>query len=235
VELRQLPKLHFYLEGQWKMARVTAIRADGKRLEIALDDGKTFHLQREVAISQGLKAGQEVSEKSLEALKQLDSFQRCYDAASHFLGYRPRSQAEVRQRLLKRRFASADVEKVLARLTEQGLLDDLAFARFWRDSRSQLSPRSRYLTGLELKQKGVAAETVEEVVATIDDAGSAYEAARGRAARLPKEDYQLFRRRLVDYLRRRGFGYGVIAPTVARLWQELNSENSYLDPAGENE
>jgi SOS response regulatory protein OraA/RecX len=77
---------------------------------------------------------------------------------------------------------------------------------------------------LELKQKGVAATTVEEVVATIDDEEAAYKAARGRAGKLPADDYQLFRRRLGDHLRRRGFGYGVITATVNRLWQELGSD-----------
>jgi len=203
------------------MARVTTLKASGRRLEIALDDGATFNLQREVAISQGLKAGQEVSQERLEALKQMNSSQRCYNAATRLLSYRPRSRVEVRQRLLKRHFAEADVDSALARLKEQGLLDDLAFARFWRDSRSQFAPRSRYLTGLELRQKGIAAETIAEVVAAIDDSESVYKAARDRAEKLPKDDYHLFRRRLGDYLKRRGFGYGVIAATVARLWQEL--------------
>jgi regulatory protein len=205
------------------MARVTAIKADGRRLKIALEDGTTFHLQRETAGVQGLVPGQEVSAKRLEELKKIDGFQRCYDAATNLLSYRPRSRAEVRERLLKRRFAEASVEKVLARLTEQGLLDDLAFARFWRESRTNSAPRSAYLTGLELRQKGVAAATIEEVVATIDDEEAAYKAARGRAGKLPADDYQLFRRRLGDYLRRRGFGYGVITATVNRLWQEFGS------------
>jgi len=202
------------------MARITALKASGRRIEVRLEDGVTFSLQKEVALSQGIKPGQDVSAEKLEDLKKLDGYQRCYDAATHLLSYRPRSRAEMRQRLMKS-FAEADVEKALKRLSEQRLLDDLAFAIFWRDSRRQSAPRSRYLTGLELKQKGVPAATIEEVVTAIDDTEAAYQAAQSRAARLPGEDHQLFRRRLGDYLRRRGFGYGVIAPTVARLWQEL--------------
>jgi hypothetical protein len=37
-------------------------------------------------------------------------------------------------------------------------------------------------------------------------------------------DYQSFRRRLGGYLKRRGFGYGVINHTVERLWQEHEGE-----------
>jgi regulatory protein len=113
---------------------------------------------------------------------------------------------------------------VLAKLKDQRLLDDLAFACVWRDNRTQFSPRSRYLTSLELRHKGVSATTIDEVVVTIDDTESAYQAARDRLSRVPQDDYQLFRRRLGDFLRRRGFNYGVIAPTIARLWQESSTD-----------
>lgn len=206
------------------MARVTAFsigRGGGKRVKVSLDGKTTFSLEAEVAAREGLKVGQELDEGQIEALGRLDRFQRCLDAASHFLSYRPRSEAELRERLLGRRFDADNVTRVLARLKEQGLVDDAAFAQFWKDNRAEFSPRSRSLTSLELRQKGVSNETIERVVATIDDAESAYRAGLGKASRLPLNDYQGFRRRLGGYLRRRGFGYGVIAPTVARLWQEL--------------
>ena len=208
------------------MARVTALKRNqgrGKRLKISLDGKAAFGLEVAVVAREDLKVGQELSEGRIEALKRLDRFQRCFDAASHLLGYRPRSEAELRERLLRRGFDAEDVAAVLEKLREQGLVDDVAFACFWRDNRAEFSPRSRFLTGLELRQKGVSSDTIDQVVATIDDAESAYRAGRSKAGRLPANDYQLFRRRLGGYLKRRGFGYGVIAPTVARLWQELTT------------
>ena len=43
---------------------------------------------------------------------------------------------------------------------------------------------------------------------------------------LPKDDYQTFRRRLGEYLRRRGFGYEVIETTLERVWQERRGSPS---------
>ena len=76
---------------------------------------------------------------------------------------------------------------------------------------------------LELRRKGVARNIIDEVVDTIDDEDSAYRAALSKARSLPLSDYQGFRRRLGEYLKRRGFGYGVINRTMERLWQELES------------
>ena len=102
-------------------------------------------------------------------------------------------------------------------------MDDLAFAQFWRDNRQSFSPRSQRLTRSELRQKGVAEDIIDQVVAKVSDEESAYRAAQARARRLPRSDYQSFRRRLGEYLKRRGFGYGVIKPTVERVWQEAES------------
>ena len=146
--------------------------------------------------------------------------QRCLDAAFRYLDYRPRSEAELRGRLKRRGFDDEHVEAALARLREQGLVDDLAFAEFWKGNRESFRPRSRRLTALELRQKGVANDVINRVVADIDDEDSAYRAAQNRAHRLPDADYREFRHRLGEYLKRRGFGYRVIIRTVERLWQE---------------
>jgi regulatory protein len=109
---------------------------------------------------------------------------------------------------------------VLARLREQGLVDDMAFAQFWKDNRESFSPRSQRLAGLELRRKGIDEETIAQVVGVIDDDDSAYRAALSKARSLSLSDYHSFRQRLAGYLKRRGFSYGVINHTVERVWQK---------------
>ncbi len=205
------------------MKKVTAIRDGkrrGKRVNVFLDGRFAFSLEAEVAVREGLGVGRELSEDDIEALTGADLSQRCLEAATGYLDYRPRSEAELRQRLHRRGFDGDRVEAVLARLKEQGLVNDLAFAQFWKENRQSFSPRSQWLTGAELRQKGVADDIIGQVVADLDDEDSAYRAARAKARSLSAADYQSFRRRLGDYLKRRGFNYGVITSTVKRVWQE---------------
>lgn len=210
------------------MKKVTAIRSGkrGKRVNIFLNEKFAFSLEAEVVLKEGLKTEQALSEDEIEALKKADFFQRCLNAAFHYLSYRPRSQAELTQRLSKRGFDQASVAAVVTKLKEQGLVDDLAFAQFWTDNRQSFRPRSQWLTRLELRQKGVPAEIIDRVAAEVDDQDSAYRAAVGKARRLSTTDYEGFRRRLGEYLKRRGFGYGLIKPTVERVWQELGVEDN---------
>jgi len=205
------------------MSKVTSLRIgkqQKKRVNVFLDGRFAFSLEAEVAVKEGLRVGQEFSANQIKALAESDYFSRCLNAATHYLGYRPRSEFEIRERLQRRGFNESTVSAVIAKLKEQGLVDDSAFARFWQENRDSFNPRSRWLTKLELRQKGVTDGIIDQVVSATDDSDSAYRAALSKACHLSRSDYQDFRYRLGQYLKRRGFGYGIINRTVERLWEE---------------
>jgi regulatory protein len=209
-----------------RMKKVTEIRRGrrGKRVNIFLDDRFAFSLEAEVALKEGLKTEQALSEDEIEALVRADRLQRCLNAAYRYLSYRPRSQAELTERLHRRGFNGDSVAVVLTKLKGQGLVDDLAFARFWQENRRSFRPRSQQLTRRELRQKGVSPDIIDRVVSELDDEDSAYRAAVNKARRLDTADYESFRRKLGQFLQHRGFSYGLIKTTVARVWQEVISE-----------
>ena len=210
------------------MGKITALRigrGQKKRIRVFLDDKFALSLEGEVVLKENLHVGQELSDSQIEALAGSDHFHRCLDAAAYYLGYRPRSESEIRERLYRRGFNADSVEAVIVKLKEQGLVDDMAFAQFWKENRESFSPRSQWLTKLELRRKGVADDIVEQVVDAVDDYDGAYRAALSKVRILSLSDYQSFRRRLGGYLRRRGFSYEVIKHTVERLWQEHGSRS----------
>jgi regulatory protein len=205
------------------MNKITAIqigKSRGKRVNVSLDGRFAFSLAAEVVLREGLRVGQELSAAEVEALAGTDRFHRCFNAALRYLSYRPRSEFELKERLQRRGFDGDSMGAVLTKLKEQELVNDVAFAQFWKDNRESFSPRSKRLTGLELRRKGVDEDTIAQVVDVIDDDDSAYRAALGKARSLSLSDYQDFRQRLAGYLRRRGFSYGVINHAVERVWQK---------------
>jgi regulatory protein len=192
----------------------------GKHVNVFLNGMFSFSLLDETAVKKALRVGQELSENEIKELQGDDRHQRCYNVAVRFLGYRPRSESEVRQRLQRHGFDSECREKAINRLKEQGLVDDNEFARFWIENRETFSPRSRKLTSLELRQKGLDSDTIERTVSEVNDSNSAYRAATSKASRLAARDYNDFRRRLGEHLVRRGFSYDVVKETVERAWKE---------------
>lgn len=149
-----------------------------------------------------------------------NSLQDCLNASYYYLSYRPRSEGEIRQWLHKRGFANEVAEKAIAKLKEQNLSDDFAFAQFWTENRLSFRPKSKRLIRKELSDKKVAAEIIEQVTKDIDDEEIAYKLGASRMPTLAHLDYPDFYRRLSSYLAYRGFGYEVIKRTAALLWQE---------------
>lgn len=205
------------------MKTITAIETQKRgreRVNIFLDGRFAFSVGRGVVEEHGLHHGQVLSDSRVEELAAADLFGKCLNAALRLLSYRPRSEAEIRTRL-SRRFDRETIEGVILQLRERQMIDDVAFAAFWREARDSFSPRGRLLLKVELRNKGIDPELIDKVLDGIDDEESAYRAAQKRGRTLAKEDYETFRRKLGAFLRRRGFSYGVVNRTTERLWQEL--------------
>lgn len=156
-------------------------------------------------------------------------------AALRLLGYRGRSEAEVRRRLAPR-YSVQTIERVITSLTEQGYLDDAAFAAQWRSNRERRRPRGKSLLRLELRGKGIPEETIREALEDFDGLGNAYRAGQSLALRLAGEEFTKFRQRLWSFLQRRGFEGSVIRETVQTLWQESSDPlNSGVDTETDEE
>jgi regulatory protein len=206
------------------VGKITAIHArkgQGKRLNIFLDGKFAFSLEAEVAVKEGLKPGQEITASRNEVLVRSDQYLRCLNAAAHLLGYRPRSECELRERLHQRGFRDKCIQETLDKLKEQGLMNDLKFAQFWKENRETFSPRSQWLIKSELRRKGVAEKIIEQATDDLDDGSSAYRLALKKSCNLSLSDHQLFQRRLQYYLKRHGFGYDITKNTIERIWQDL--------------
>jgi regulatory protein len=213
-----------------KITAIIAKKGRGKRVNVFLENKVTLSLETEMAVQKGLKVGQELSDKKIGELTDADELRRCLNAATYFLTYRPRSESELTEKLNQRGFNDYSVAAVIKKLKKQGLVDDRAFAQYWKASRQSLNLRSRWLTTLELKRKGVAEEIIDEVGDTINDMENAYRVAIEKTNRLHVADYQNFYQRLSGYLRRRGYNYEVIKQTINRIYKEqdanLNSSSS---------
>jgi len=205
-------------------SKITAIKAVKnprlKRSNIYLDGKFAFSLDNEIILKEALRVDRQLSAAEIELLTKSDQFQKCLNAAFRFLSYRPRSEAETKIRLQRRGYTDDEIERVIAQLKRLNLIDDAAFAEFWKENRTSFRPRSQRMLKSELRRKGVETEVIDEAVENIDERENAYRAAMMKARTISAADYQIFRQKLGGYLQRRGFGYGVINSVVKQSWEE---------------
>ncbi|MEK7573162.1 MAG: regulatory protein RecX [Patescibacteria group bacterium] len=153
----------------------------------------------------------------------MDEFEKFYNKALKFLSYRPRSVDEVRKNLLESRgrFGSAKrnttpeiAEKIIEKLKEYKFLDDKEFVKWWIEQRTNYKPRSLRLIKMELGQKGIGKDLIEEVIESlenkVDDLQSAKKLIEKRARKyknLPREEkFQ----KVARFLASKGFNYDII-------------------------
>lgn len=212
------------------MKKITALvvqKRNPNRVNVHLDGEFAFGLARIVAA--WLKVGAELSEEKIKQLQAEDAKERAIQQALLFLSYRARSESEIRQNLRKHEIPEDVIEQTLEHLRRDGLANDDQFARAWVENRSEFRPRSRRLMALELRRKGLDEESASAALAQVDDEALAYEAAQKRAARFNALEWMEFRKKLSEFLARRGFSYSVIAPVVTRVWNEIHTNEHHYE------
>lgn len=134
-----------------------------------------------------------------------------YDQALTLLGFRARSVAELRRRLLEKGAPADEVEDVIQRLKDQKLLDDADFARQFARNKLVGPGASRFRIVQELARKGISRELADHAVEElrtddgIDSAHVIHRVAQKKWASLAQLDDFTRRRRLYAFLARRGF------------------------------
>jgi len=206
------------------ITRLVASKDFKPKVKVYLDGTYAFSLESDVALEAGLKPMRELSTEQLEQLERANKLRQAISAAERLISFRPRSEAELRQNLTRKGFANDVIMQALDHLRQSGLVDDVAFARYWAENRAAFRPRGQRLVQAELRKKGVAAEVAREATSELDDAESAYHAGLKKARLLRKSDYYEFSRKLGEYLRQRGYDYDAIRPSVNRLWREITQE-----------
>jgi len=171
----------------------------------------------------------------VQRLLDHDGAQRAFDSALGFLSYRPRSEAEIRRNLERKRIPPERIDDALARLRRAGLVDDAAFARYWIENRDAFSPRGGRALRAELRTKGIGDEEARAALEDgRDEAAGAYAAGRRKARQLKGLDRRTFRQRLGAFLARRGFSYDSISQVVDRLYAEAGAMTTDDESEGES-
>jgi len=199
--------------------RVTAIKKQSRRpgrVNVYLDDKFAFGLSRELTARFGLLVGREVSNEQVLLIKKESFQEKLLVAAYRYLSYRPRSEKEVGDFLVRKGFSAGEVEDVTAYLGEQGYLNDDDFAHWWLEQRIQFRPRGCRLLRQELIQKGVSQEIIDQVLAKVDEKELIRRLINQKRFRAWDESDR-GREKLIAYLGRRGFSWPVILEVLENL------------------
>ena len=192
------------------ISAIVAVTRPAGRFEVVADGRSVAILSLDVIDRLELSVGRSIA--GLEARIASEAAQiKVYDRALNMLAFRARSSAELARALVRKGEEKPLVDRVIARLLEQGLLDDAAFAQSYTRAKALGASQSRRRVQQGLARKGVARGVSEAAIATvfeeegIDQREIVEAAARKKLRSLATLDSQIRRRRLYGFLARRGY------------------------------
>lgn len=201
------------------VTRLVQGKKNPNRVNLYLDDVFAFALSIDEVAKNNLKKGLVLSDDQVAQLKATDETEYVYAKLLNFISYRPRTVKEVRDRLYKYEVREIDKQNTLIdKLKSKGYLDDLAFARWFIDSRNTHRPRSKRYLSAELGAKGISKDIIQAVSGTISDESVTIHHLLDKKLGVRRRLEDKERQKISGYLSRQGFSWEAIKEVV-KTWE----------------
>ena len=194
------------------------------RFSIYIDGKYSFSLDFNTFESWDFHIGDVISESDIEKLNKKDEFWKARDYCLNLFSYRERTESEMRKKLTVKGYSRWVIYEVLDYLKENGLVNDESFTRNWISYMIKLKPMGRFRAIYELKKKGIKSELAEKVcnklISYDIEEGLAIKAAKKKFDSLKEYDKDIKKRRLLNFLKNRGFNFDIIMNVMKEYFSE---------------
>ncbi|MEK5475918.1 RecX family transcriptional regulator [Paenibacillus sp. FSL R5-0407] len=187
----------------------------------------SLEVHEDVMIKYRMIKGAVFTKSELEEIVFADERQQAYADALHYLSRKPRTAYEITMRLGEKGWGEETAAEVVRRLTEDGLVNDAAYAQEWAGQRVRGRGKGKLWVRHELRQKGVPKPLIEEALQTVsedDEFESAMELAAKKWRTSTGEPADR-KRKTGSFLMRRGYSGSL----VSRVIRELGREDGFSD------
>ena len=149
-----------------------------------------------------------------------DPFIKAKESCLRLFKIRDRSEREIRNRLLQKKFSKETVTETIQYLKGSGLIDDRQFTRSWIQARLN-KPYGLKRINFELRQKGISDDLAKEELSHAKDTYREEEVVlsliKSRASRYKALDPLKRKQHLFSYLAQRGFHSDAINKGIAKF------------------
>lgn len=189
------------------------------RVSVFVDDEYAFSLTDEAVIEYGLIVGKDVNTLPLEEIYIEDQYKQALSSAFNHMSRSEKSEKQIKDFLLKK-FPEDTVVRVINRLKELNYLDDYNFAKNFKESSKNAGVNA---IKMKLKARGISDEIINSVLEEVSEEEQLEKAVELTKKQMPKySKYELYdqKRKINDFLYRKGFQWDVIKGAIERVFTE---------------
>ncbi len=145
---------------------------------------------------------------------QIKEIRHPFNLAIKYLSYQPRTVHEMQKYIEKKGFDKDIAKKVIETLLEKKYLNDKDFAKLFIESKVRNKPKSKFAFQYELKKKGICPSIIDMVLEKYNDQNLAFTAVKPKIKLWKTLDDEKFKKKMMNYLRYRGFNYEIFLSTL---------------------
>ncbi|MGQ9602668.1 MAG: RecX family transcriptional regulator [bacterium] len=185
---------------------------------VRLSDGSVLLAFEEDLAQMGIFENALIPASTVDEIKHCYQRRKAKEIAIRLLKTRLRTEAELRRRFSKFKIEQDVQTSLIEELKMNRLVDDLRFARLWIVERKSRFGMERIIR--ELMAKGVDSAIIEEAMSleydVRDEASRIEEILKKRLERLKGLEPNVIKRKLYQYLIRRGFESDLVSEIIGK-------------------
>lgn len=197
-----------------KIVEINRVKWKTNWKRIVVDTGEFFDVDDETFLKFNLETEKELSDSEIKVIKKSAEKIRGKETAFNYLTYSFRTEKEVRTRLYQKGISRENIEDIITDLKRLKLIDDFESAKYLVEKFIKKGYGTIYIES-ELKTRGINENIIKNVVSECFNENSEKEIAVELMKKRKKTKGKITdlkeKRKMADYLYRRGFNWEIIS------------------------
>ncbi len=195
-------------------------KKDERRRSIYINGVFVFGLTDVDVLFYKLEIGEELTEEKYERILYNTLYERSKSIALNYISRRIRCEKEVYNKLVEKEINEEIIDKTIEFLKKYNYVDDNAFVKAYVKDKMTIRGYGSKKIFYDLKSLGISPFVLEDFKATNDiydmELAVAYKLLEKKAKNIDLQDLKS-RKKVNDYLLRRGFSYDIIKITMEQF------------------
>lgn len=217
------------------ISKITQGKKNPERYNIFFEDKYAFSVDEAVLVRHQLTKGKELDQWTIEEINFEDEVRKAYNKALYYLGFRMRSEGEVRQKLKEKEYGDAVIDEAIKKLYTHNFLDDQQFSEALMRTQINSGKKGPRAIQQDMQKRGIDKQMQKDVLDSYSEEEQleiakvlAEKIAIKEKMKTPSQIHQ----KISDTLLRKGYNYSLIKLAIEDLdlekdddqWSEIVTE-----------
>lgn len=190
-----------------------------EKVSVFVDDVYAFSVTMSTFIDEGLCSGMEITEDTIERLKQKDEPQLAFMSIVAYLNYGMKTEYQIVKKMREKGYSSKAISQAVEKAKQYHFIDDVYYTEEYIQNHGKSRKQGEYRIRQDLMQKGIPKELIDEKIEMLyseeDKYHNAYALAEKKYLQISSEE-NIYKKRqkIYQFLASKGYSSDIVKSVV---------------------